>query len=301
LNDSKKGEEPFFERTQQKHMRPFVSIARLSVLILTPASLLAHGDLHTQIEQVSKEIRTHPKAELFLKRGELQRAHGEYDSALKDYDLAANADAAMSAVDLCRGKALLEAGRLEQASEALNRFLAKMPSHSEGFLFRARVRKELKQYQEAAKDYSRSIELTMDPRPEHYLERSQAFLKAGDKKEALAGLEAGMVRLGDIATLQSAAIEIDIQEQRYDAALARVDQLLLKAERTDLLLFRRAEILRLSGREIKAQRTYQEVLTAIEALPARLRASKATQTLEREVRQAIQSPVNNRRTSSSPD
>jgi len=272
-------------------MRSFAPIAWLSVSILMPTSVLAHGDLHMQIEQVSKEIRTQPKADLYLKRGELYRAHREYDAALKDYDLAASADVAMSAVDLCRGKALLESGRPEQAREALNRFLEKTPTHGEGFLTRARAQSELKQYRQAAQDYSRSIELTKEVRPEHFLERSQVLVKAGDLKEALKGLDAGMARLGGIATLQSAAIEIDLQEQRYDAALARVDRLLAAAERKESQLIRRAEILHKTGREAEAQQAYRQALTAIEALPARLRSKKATQELEQKARAQLQGTI----------
>ena len=247
--------------------------------MLLLAQLPAHGDAVLQIEQLSKEIDTRPNSALFLKRGELHRMRGEFDAALADYDQAAHADRAMGTADLYRGKALLEAGRPEEARMALDRFLEKAPSHAEGFLVRARTFSALKQYQQAADDYRRSIELTLSPPAEHIIEHSQALVMAGKSAEALKELDAAIVRLGENPFLQSAAIEIDTKEQRYEAALIRLDRLIQVEGRNEFLLYRRAEILRLSGHEIEAQRTFQEILAAIEKTPAPLR-DKATVDLE---------------------
>src|SRR2546426_2682773 len=83
----------------------------LSFFILSGSpELFAHGDLHEQIAITTKLIQREPhNAALYLKRGELHRAHGEWDAAMADYERAAELDPKLEVVDLARGKALLAA------------------------------------------------------------------------------------------------------------------------------------------------------------------------------------------------
>ena len=124
------------------------------------AAALAHGDLHEQIEAVSVEIVRAPTAELFLKRGELHRAHQDFGAALADYDRAEQLNPAMDAVRFCRGRAFFEAGLFVPARAALDLFLQKKAEHAEAFLLRARVLVGLKDFALAIKDFERAIALT---------------------------------------------------------------------------------------------------------------------------------------------
>src|SRR5262245_13784141 len=92
------------------------------VLLALPITVTAHGDLHEQIAIASKLIQKDAKnAELYLKRGELHRAHGDWDAALADYERAAELDPKLLVVDLARGKALLAADWPLSAKVALDR------------------------------------------------------------------------------------------------------------------------------------------------------------------------------------
>ena len=82
----------------------------ICVLVLATASALAHGDLHLQIEDATKLIAQQPgNADLYLKRGELHRAHQDWDAAQADYDFAFNLKPSLAVIDLARGKMFLEA------------------------------------------------------------------------------------------------------------------------------------------------------------------------------------------------
>src|SRR6266550_708067 len=86
------------------------NLCLLVLAIGLPVSALAHGDLHLQIEEVTKRITLEPKnAELYLKRGELHRAHQDWDAAQADYDFAFALSPKLEVIDLAKGKMFLDA------------------------------------------------------------------------------------------------------------------------------------------------------------------------------------------------
>jgi predicted Zn-dependent protease len=247
----------------------------------------AHGDLHLEIEAISRQLAAEPTAERYLKRGELQREHGEFDLALADYRKAEELEPGLDVVLFCQGQALFDAGRFAPARAALDQFLVRKPSFWQGWLTRARVLAALKEYKRSAGDYSRSIELSADPRPEQFLERAQVLVKAGKTDDAIQGLDEGMQRLGAIPTLQSYAVEIEAKAKRYDAALKRIDRLVANAPRKESWQILRAEVLTQVGRRSEARQAWQDALTSIAALPERLRNLPATRELETKARAGL--------------
>ena len=254
---------------------------------LPATSLYGHGDLHEQIEAVTRRLEQAPAAELYLQRGELHRAHHDYPAALADYDRAEARDAKLDAVLLARGRALLEAGRYQEAEKALDRFIKRQPGHAASYLHRARAGMALKRFAQAAADYERSIELSATPSPDLYLERADALKAGGKREEALRCLEQGLAKLGPLVTLETAALEIEVELKRHDAALVRVDRLMTGAPRKELWQERKAAILAEAGRREDARQMYEQALASIAALPQRLRNVRATQHVERRLRAAL--------------
>ena len=270
-------------------MKLFCSIV---VLLCLGASddVAAHGDLHEQIEAVSLRIARAPTAELFLKRGELRRAHLEFDRALADYDKAEQLNPAMAAVLLSRGRALIEAQRYAPAREALDRFLEKRPAHSEGYLTRGRACAALKEFSAAVQDFNRAIDLAPEAGPDHFVERAQAQIALGDADGAINGLEEGIRQLGPLFTLQAQALEIERKQKRFDAALQRLDGLLAQSQRKESWLVQQGAIFEEAGRPEEARRSYQAALAAIATLPPRLRVTKATREIENRARALVKPP-----------
>src|SRR5688500_347410 len=72
-----------------------------------PSAGFAHGDLHEQIEVVTRELLAAPlDGALYFRRAELRRAHEEWAEAVKDYDEAEALAVDPHAVRLGRAKAL---------------------------------------------------------------------------------------------------------------------------------------------------------------------------------------------------
>jgi len=247
----------------------------------------AHGDLDAQIATVSQELNQTPSAVLFLKRAGLHHEHEDFPAAMADYDRAAALDPQLDAITLGRARTLFRARRLQSAREALDIYLRQKPEHAEAFLLRARVLVGLEDYGAAVQDFDRNLELTPQPLPECYLERAEALVALGDKERAVKSLDEGIDRLGNLVTLQSAAIAIEVELYRHDAALARVDRVMANLRRKETWLARRGDILEAAGRHDEALRAYGEALAALEQLPAQHRNVKPMRELEAHLRQRL--------------
>ena len=262
---------------------------RVLVLCLVVAlPLAAHGDLHERIAALTKQIEDAPtNAELYLKRGELHRAHRDWKLALADYDRAVQLRSDLDVVELARGLTFFASGAPEPAIAALDRFLLKHPAHAEARLSRARSRAKLGRHEAAAEDFTRAIAQTTTPRPEYYLERAQALAALGDARidDALRGLDEGIQTLGPIVTLQLSAIDFELRKNRHDAALARLDLITAQAARKESWLARRGDILERAGRYGEARQAYAKALAALEIMPAS-RRNKTAGELESRLRAA---------------
>ncbi len=267
----------------------FMSI--LTVALLLPASVAAHGDLHEQIAAITRRIDEAPsRAELYVRRGQLHRVHGEWEAALADYDRAARLDPDLLVIDFVRAVALLDAGRPADACAVLDRFLARQPDHAEAHATRARARLGLGHHLAAGQDFSRAIALLPQPRPEYYIERARALAAAGDTHlaEALRGLDEGIDRLGPLATLQLYAVDLELARARPAAALGRLDRMLERFGSNPTWLVQRAEILERAGRPGEARAAYASSLAALEGLAPSRRASRAVDELTARVRIALE-------------
>ena len=264
----------------------------LSLLLLAfPPLLLAHGDLHLQIEEVTKRIALEPKnADLYLKRGELHRAHQDWDAAQADYDLALSFNPGLTIVDLGRGKMFLDANWLVSAKVALDRFLTRHTNHVDGLITRARTLVKLGRRLEAVEDYNRAIAGASQPQPETFLERAHALADEGDAyyDQALKGIDEGIKRLGPLVTFELFAIDVELKQKNFDAALTRLDRLAAQSPRKESWLERRGDILQQAGRPKEAGEAYQAALQALSSLPPSRRQVPAMAELEKRVRQALE-------------
>jgi predicted Zn-dependent protease len=272
-------------------MRSIV-IACLSVAFFMGACLevLAHGDLHEQIRQVTEQIARDPKnAELYLKRGELHRAHQEWDQAQADYERAISLDPGLFPVDFARGRMFLEAGWPWSAKVSLDRFLRRQTNHVEALTARARALVKLQLRIDAARDYTAAIKLASTGRPELYIERAQALAGEGEAHfaEALRGLDEGLQKMGPLVTLQLYAIDVELKRKNVDAALERLDKIAAQSPRKETWLARRGEILQQAGRKEDAEKAYRGALEAMATLPPARRSVPAMVELEKRIKAAL--------------
>ena len=267
-----------------------LAVAVALCFLCFPRAAQAHGDLHLQIVELTKEIEKDPRnPDLYLRRGELHRAHSDFDAAQADYDHAFALDPKLPTLDFAKGRMFLDANWPLSSKIALDRFIAKNPNHAEAFVTRARALVKLNQRLAAVEDYTRAIDLTAEGRPELYLERAQALVAEGTNNlnAALKGLDEGVAKLGPLVTLHLYALDLEVEAKRYDAALTRLEQVMARSPRKETWLERRGNILRQAGREAEARQAYESALKAMDTLPPVRRNVPAMADLEKRLRTSV--------------
>lgn len=252
-----------------------------------------HPGIDEQIADLTARIEKEPaNATLFLRRGELHRIHRDWKDAKTDYERARKLDPDMAEVDLCLGSMMLEADKPAEAKSVLDRYLAKRPDNVRGLVARARALVRLGRHLPASEDFARAITNSEGgrPLPDYYLEHARALAAAGDAHvdEAIRVLDRGLEQLRQPVTLQLYAIDLELGKKRYDAALARLDQIASRSPRKETWLIRRGEILELADRREEAEQAYRQALSAIDSLPAGRRGNRAVQALDEQARAALE-------------
>ena len=251
----------------------------LLALLLWPPAAAAHGDLHDQILAITRAIAAAPAdATLYLRRGELHRAHHAPRRARADFARALALDPALDAARLARARLLVEVGEPVEAGPDLAAFLWRHPGHVDATLVRARARRARGDVSGAAADYD-TVLLTA-PDPDRGLERARLLAATGldaDRQRAVAGLDALMARLGPIVTLELEAIALLARGGDYTAAIARVDKAIGRTPRANRWLVRKAELLRHAGRTGEARQAYHDARAALDALPLERQQTRDTQ------------------------
>ena len=260
------------------HTRQTVAVIFASVVLFIAPAAHSHGDIHERIEALTTKLKSSPdSAVLYLERGDLHRLHREWKEAHRDLDRAESLDGNLAAVWLARARLLHDTGEHADAEKQINRFLAVAPNHSAALTLRARILSAEKRSAEAADAWKRVAENAEAPDVEIYLQHAKAIVVADGKdvEKALAVLEEGMRKLGNLPVLGLYAIELEVGRKRYDAALALVDRMTPAKGRKEEWLERRGDILRKAGKPKEAHAEYVRALELFTAAPARVRATKA--------------------------
>jgi tetratricopeptide (TPR) repeat protein len=188
-------------------------------------------------------------------------------------------DPGLDGLDFSLGWLYLETDRHEKALLHLDRFLARHPEQPVALLGRARALAALGRSGEVGEAYGRAIERMGRPQPDHYLEWSRTLSDRGDPALALAVLDAGLARLGEIGSLLRAAVDVEAERGELEAAVVRLDRLLDSTSRPEEALLRKAGILERMGRLEDARAALRLALTTLEARPASRRAVSSFQEL----------------------
>jgi tetratricopeptide (TPR) repeat protein len=261
----------------------------IPLLAMSPRHAAAHGPLDQEIAEATQRIESEPgNAAHYLRRGELHRLHHDWRAALADYAQAAWRDPSLKEVELCRAALELDRGRPDAARPVLDRLIAADPAGVEALRLRAEAWMALGRPRDAVRDYDQVIALAAAPSPDHYLARSRAAAAVGEDgiEEALRGLDRGIERLGPLVSLESRAIDLELERGAHDAALSRLDRIAPQFGRLETLHERRGQILAAAGRDAEARAAFAQALEAIAARPVQRRAP-AIQEMEARIRSRL--------------
>ena len=274
------------------------SLKSLSFLVVCSSFLLAivfsrtdpaaaHRSSHSRIDQLNFQLALAPEsADLHLKRSELFLQVQHWSEARADVLRAAALDPANTEVPWLLARVELAAGAPDTALQLLDPFLADSPSHLRALILRAQVHRALRAPLAAARDYEAALEVSPDAGPTFYLELADTYAEASPVRleEALAVLERGLVNVGSLLSLESRAVRLEIDLERFDSGLARVDRILTRHPQAWNWLATRADLLTRLGKVDEARATKIHVLELLEADPDRLQKSAARRELASDLR-----------------
>lgn len=262
----------------------------LFTLFLIP-SLLAHGDLHAQIEQINQAIQQEPnKATLYLKRGQLYSKHDNFEAAQQDYLTARTLDNQLFITDLLLAQLFANHQKNDLALSHINSFLAKHPQHPNALTIRANIFKQMGQMDKCQANLELAFTYLKVPYPSHFVEMSKAVLlaDASNVDAALAWLQKGQAHFGFDIVLKEKEMDLWLQSQNYAAAIRTIDDILKRFPRKEKWLFKKASIYQHTQQVELAKTHYQATLKAIQELPIRLQRSNKMLALEAQALERLQ-------------
>lgn len=260
------------------------------VLALYTSTLLAHGALHDQIDELSHQIEHHPgQAELYLKRGLVYQEDGRTTDAERDFKQALQLDPKARSAHFHLAQLALQQKQFELAQDYATAFLNSLTGEkgglSRGNQLLGAIHVARKDFENATQAYQAALDHSEEPSPDLYLDLADAHLARGHQyvDSALKALEQGMQRLGPLPILQDKAIAVNRSAGRFDAALTQLDSLLAQGQRLPELYHRKGLILREAGRTEEAGHAFQSALANLEKIPPARQNSAAMQTLRAEI------------------
>ena len=250
---------------------------------------MAEDDVLEALETINRRLADTPKdPALLVQRSQLYTLRAQYDLAVADLNQADQLGG-LPTLQYEKAKLFLTAGWNETGLEHANKYVAANPNDYQGYLVRARLLAKLNRYPESADDYFRVMEKNRDTTLEIFIEGAKAVTTedGAHLSQALKMLEQGISRIGPVVTLQTAALEAELRQNQWDAALARVDKITAAMPRKDSWIAKRGDILVKAGRYDEARKTYQQALDAIQKLNANQRRHPDTVNLEKQLKELI--------------
>jgi tetratricopeptide (TPR) repeat protein len=255
----------------------------------------AHGPLHEQIQLLSERLAKSPDDGEFLsQRAELYRAHGLFPEARADTDALERILPGNITNRLRQGLIDLGARETNSAVENLKLWNRARPDDLSGNYALAQALSLAGCPGQAVPHYHRVIagaaqEGTADSsqngaRPELYLERAKAQLAARvPVVEILAGVDAGITRLGPLPVLERFAAELEMERGNPDAAVDRIGAIAARADRRERWLFQQGELLLRAGRTNAAREKFVAARDALAQLPEKLQRAWVATELRRQI------------------
>ena len=264
-------------------------IAMAGTIITGAAPVAAHGTFEERSEIVNEELSENPDdARLHLKRGDLLRQDERYQEALVEYEKARKLRSDLIEIELALGLLFADWKQPKRALHHLDHFLDHRPRHVHARIVRAECLEALDRIKEAAQEVHLAVSQSERLTPDLILAEVRLLRMLGEFEKAIDLLNLGHQRLGNVAVLDQAAVDVDIERGEIKSALGRLDLLAKTTPPRERWLVRKATLLEGAGRIDEARATWLAAKKAIDARPGHRRAVPALQTLSETIDTALE-------------
>jgi predicted Zn-dependent protease len=247
-------------------MSPTLLCTSLVLLLCLGGRAAGHDGFDAKLANLTESLaEAGPDADLYLSRAELQRRHGHFAQAFTDLNEVARLAPDHAGLPLARARLLLDVRWFPAALGALAEHLERVPEDVDGLQLLADVHRARGALRETLAVHTRLAAAVVAPTPQSVLSHAQAVLDVSpeDRSAARTVLDLGMGRLGPLASLQLRAIQLELEDERWDAALQRLESLAAQSPRQERWLVERGDILVRAGHVQSATDAYRAALSAI--------------------------------------
>lgn len=256
----------------------------LTVLLGYSGVLFAHGNVHEHIHRLDLKIAHHPQdVSQLIERGQLLLNEGHADAALADFKTARRMAPGRIEILYYLARAQLMLKKPDSALQSAKTFLRNVNNDSaraRGHILIGDILSASAKPLQAGEAYLSALGLSHEAEPDYWLNAANAFHTAGKTDKAIAILNDGIRRLGPLHVLNARAVDLELEQKQYSAALHWVDQMLATRQRTPFLLYQKGKILKSLDRADESRQTFTLALQAIDRLAESRRQSHAFQELK---------------------
>lgn len=253
-------------------------------LWMSPGPAVAHEDLLTQVGDLDRRIAAAPAADLLARRADLRRRHREWDRALDDYRAAEALAPGDPGIAMGRARVFLDRGLPADALRELEPVVGQLPANGPALLLQARALGRCGRIAESSEAFLKASAHLKPALPEHFIEHAALLATATPPRlvPAIAVLDQGISKLGDLISLHSKALDLERQGGFTEAALARTRRILAgPGSGNPRWRVTEGELLASLGRRDEATETLTAALKQIRSLPPRRRNTAAYREIER--------------------
>lgn len=262
------------------------------ILLLSGSLLRAHGDLHDRIMALTIQILNQPdRIDLYQNRGQLYLLHEDHKEAIQDFNYCIRNGLRSTSMEVNMAKAHLALEHFTTADSIIAGVLKQEPLHIEGMLVKAEINHHLGDDEQSAIFYERVIRYSDKTVPENYLDAAQAWQRSNSIQgpvRASEVLKLGIHDLGPLVIFYQELVQIYLNEQEIDQAIACQNEIVILSKRKEWALKDRGDLYVTFGKKDEAMDDYKNSLTLINGRPARIRNVPATRDLHRAVLNQIE-------------
>lgn len=260
----------------------------VGTMFLLAVETRGHGTYHELVTALDAEISAHPDdAALYTRRAFIHLEHGDWQACLIDAERAERCAAATPSIILLRGRALAAGGQHQAALGVFSDHLKCHPSDAAVLMERARTRSALKQHAEAADDFSAAMRQIAKPEPDAVYEHVALLCAVGRKADALAVLDAALLKAPALTTLVNRAVALELELGKPVAAASRVASLIPDARIKEPLMAKHAALLAQAGATEESLSVWRALQSRLAAMPPLQRGSHAMSKLAGQAANAI--------------
>lgn len=261
-------------------MRKILGAVATLLILITHQNAYSHSGAHSRLDIISHQLEERPNSpELLIERSKVYLEQNRSELALADLNTAEKL--APSSPQLLLGYAHYYETQQQPAKaiEYYTQHIDQQGFHLENLYQRAQNYKALKNTTAAIKDYETIIHTVTERsqannkqiqnslRPDIYFELSDLYKNNGQIDKALQALDSGIEVFGLLSHFQREAIQLELKQNRPEAALKRNESLRVMLGKTPEWQYQQALLMNSAGKKTEALAQLEKVkITVTEQL-----------------------------------